>query len=202
MTDREPGNTIEADIAAGQRRRLRADALRNEDRLLRAAAEAFGRDGTNASVKEIARAAGVGIGTLYRRFPSKELLIEATYRHEVQDVCAAARELASARPAADALRAWMELFLDFMTAKQGMADALRVALTDEAERLETRAQLAAAISHLLAAAARQSLTRANVDATDVLMALGGISLITASEHRRDLGARLIDLLLHGILAAD
>jgi hypothetical protein len=96
---------------------------------------------------------------------------------------------------------WMERFLDFMATKQGMADALRVVLADENERLETRAQLAQAIDHLLAAGASQSVTRPQVDAWDVLMALGGISLITASERRSDLSARLIDLLLHGILTS-
>ena len=194
LTTGETGST------AGQGRRLRADAQRNEDRLLEAAAEAFSSHGANASVKDIARAAGVGIGTLYRRFPSKELLIEATYRHEVQDLCDAAPELAASRPPQDALRAWMELFLEFMAAKQGMADALRVVLTDETQRLATRAQLAGAIGHLLAAGVRQSVARPRADAMDVLMALGGISLITASESHPDLAARLIDLLLHGILA--
>ena len=194
MTDREAAS------AAGQRR-LRADAQRNEDRLLEAAAAAFSSDGASASVKDIARAAGVGVGTLYRRFPSKELLIEATYRHEVQDLCDAAPQLAASRPPRDALRAWMELFLEFMAAKQGMADALRVVLTDEAERLQTRAELTAAISHLLAAGAAQSAIRPQAQASDVLMALGGISLITASEGRPDLPARLIDLLLHGILTS-
>ena len=193
MTGGETGNTV------GQRRRLRADAQRNEDRLLQAAAAAFSADGANASVKDIARAAGVGIGTLYRRFPSKELLIEAIYRREVQELCDAALELSASHPPQDALRAWMERFLDFMATKHGMADALRVVLTDENKRLETRARLAQAIDHLLTAGASQSLTRPDVDARDVLMALGGISLITASERRSDLSARLIDLLLHGIL---
>ena len=160
---------------------------------------AFSTSGANASVKDIARAAGVGIGTLYRRFPSKELLIEATYRHEVQDLCDAAPQLSASHPPEEALRAWMELFLDFMAAKQGMADALRVVLTDENERLETRTRLAEAIAHLLAGAAGESLTRPQTEARDVLMALGGISLITASERRPDLATRLIDLLLHGIL---
>lgn len=183
-----------------QPRRLRADAQRNEDRLLQAAAEAFASHGASASVKDIARAAGVGIGTLYRRFPSKELLMEATYRQEVADLCDAARGLAASLPAAHALRAWMGLFLDFMAAKQGMADALRVVLTDEAERLETRAQLTAAIGHLLSAVS-QSATRPQADASDILMALGGISLITASEQRPELATRLIELLLHGILTS-
>ena len=193
--------TGETGYAVAQRRRLRADAQRNEDRLLEAAAAAFSRDGANASVKDIARAAGVGIGTLYRRFPSKELLIEATYRHEVQDLCNSAPELSTSLPPDEALRAWMELFLDFMATKHGMADALRVVLTDETERLETRARLAEAIGHLLAAGVSQSVTRPQVDAGDGLMALGGISLITASERRSDLAARLIELLLHGILTS-
>ena len=195
MAGGETGNTVE------QRRRLRADAQRNEDRLLEAAAAAFSADGASASVKDIARAAGVGIGTLYRRFPSKELLIEATYRREVQEMCDAALKLSASNPPQDALRAWMELFLDFMATKHGMADALRVVLTDENERLETRAQLARAIEHLLTAGASQSVTRPHVDAWDVLMALGGISLITASERHPDLSVRLIDLLLHGILTS-
>lgn len=185
--------------AGHQGRRLRADAQRNEDRLLEAAAAAFTAAGANAPVKDIARAAGVGVGTLYRRFPSKELLIEATYRREVEELCDAARDLAAALPPEEALREWMERFLGFMVAKQGMADALRVVLTDESERLSTRTQLAEAIDHLLAAAARRSLIRPDVDAWDVLMALGGISLITASEARSDLATRLISLLLHGVL---
>ena len=176
-----------------ERPRLRADAQRNEDRLLVAAA-AFGRDGANASVKDIAREAGVGVGTLYRRFPSKELLIEATYRNEVQRLCDAAPELAAELPPAEALRTWMVRFIDFLATKDGMADVLRVVLTDEGERLETRALLAGAIESLLTAGMRPE-----VGARDVLMALGGISLIAASEGRRDLAARLIDLLLHGVL---
>nr|WP_248297375.1 TetR/AcrR family transcriptional regulator [Streptomyces sp. S1D4-11] len=169
--------------ATRRHRPLRADAQRDEDRLLEAAAAAFARDGFNASVKDIAREAGVGVGTLYRRFPSKELLIEATYRHEVQLLCEAAPELAASLPPACALKTWMERFMDFMAAKHGMADALRVVLTDDGERLQTRANLAEAIDHLLAAGAGQGVTRAPVGAHDVLMALGGISLIADTERR-------------------
>jgi AcrR family transcriptional regulator len=187
------------DGAARQYRPLRADAQRNEDRLLKAAAAAIARDGANASVKDIARAAGVGVGTLYRRFPSKELLIEATYRNEVEFLCEAAPELAASLSPAEALRTWMERFIDFMATKHGMADALRVVLTDEGERLQTRAHLAEAIGHLLAAGMSQGVTRTQVRPQDVLMALGGISLIADTEQQPDLATRLIDLLLLGIL---
>jgi AcrR family transcriptional regulator len=182
-------------------RPLRADAQRNEDRLLEAAAEAFAREGAGASVKDIARAAGVGVGTLYRRFPSKELLIEAIYRQEVQHLCEAAQHLTARQPPVDALRTWMERFIDFMAAKQGMADALAVVLTDEGEKVHTRSLLTDAIAHLLGAAEGQSVARPGVEAQDVLMALGGISLMAASEERRDLATRLIDLLLHGVVAS-
>ncbi|MEU9241468.1 helix-turn-helix domain-containing protein [Streptomyces sp. NPDC048385] len=184
---------------ARPRRPLRADAQRNEDRLLEAAAAAFARQGAGASVKDIARAAGVGVGTLYRRFPSKELLIEAIYRQEVRRLCEAAPELTAALPPAQALRTWMERFIDFMAAKQGMAEALAVVLTDDSDKLHTRALLADAITHLLTAAEGQSAARPGVAAQDVLMALGGISLIAASEEQRALATRLIDLLLHGIV---
>lgn len=190
----------EVDGAASRPRALRADARRNEDRVLEAAAAAFAREGADASVKDIARAAGVGVGTVYRRFPSKELLIEAIYRREVQLLCDAAAELAASAPAADALRAWMGRFVEFMAAKHLMADALRVILTDDDERLQTRALLADAIGRLLAAGADQGATREQVGAYDVLMALGGISVITDTESRPELAARLIDLLLHGVLA--
>ena len=188
------------DAAVRQSRALRADAQRNEDRVLEAAAAAFARDGADASVKDIARSAGVGVGTLYRRFPSKELLIEAIYRREVRLLCDAAPGLAAALPADAALRAWMEQFIDFMAAKHAMADALRVILTDDDERLQTRAMLADAIGVLLAAGTGQGATREQVGAQDVLMALGGISVIADAERRPDLAARLIDLLLHGLLA--
>ncbi|MFD4511284.1 TetR/AcrR family transcriptional regulator [Streptomyces sp. NPDC058457] len=184
---------------ARPRRALRADAQRNEDRLLEAAAAAFARQGADASVKDIARAAGVGVGTLYRRFPSKELLIEAIYREEVQRLCEAAPDLTAVLPPAEALRTWMERFIDFMAAKHGMAEALAVVLTDDSEKLHTRTLLADAIAHLLTTAQGQSVTRPGVAAQDVLMALGGISLIAASEEQRALATRLIDLLLHGIV---
>lgn len=193
-----PGDEVDA---ARDRRPLRADAQRNEDRLLQAAAAAFAREGAGASVKDIAREAGVGVGTLYRRFPSKELLIEATYRHEVQRLCEVAPHLAATRAPAEALRTWMESFIDFMAAKQGMADALRVILTDDREKLHTRALLADAIDHLLAPAKGRSVTRPDVSAQDVLMALGGISLMASNEQQGDLATRLIDLLLHGIVTS-
>src|SRR5882757_2550775 len=119
-------------------RALRADARSNQERLLVVAAEAFAGEGTQASLKAIAQQAGVGIGTLYRRFPTREALVEAVYRNEVAHLCAAAPELLKTLPPEVALPAWMEKFIDFMATKQGMADVLRVVLLSEEDRSHTR----------------------------------------------------------------
>ncbi|GIF66533.1 TetR family transcriptional regulator [Asanoa ishikariensis] len=177
---------------------MRADARANHDRLLAVAADAFAREGTDASLKAIAREAGVGIGTLYRRFPTREALIEAVYRNEVERLCAAAPELLATAPPAVALTAWMERFVDFMAAKRGMGEALRAVLLSADDRSQTRAQLRGALATLLEAGEAEGVVRAGVDPYDVLLGLGGITLIAGAERERELASRLIDLLLHGI----
>lgn len=182
-------------------RRLRADARDNRERLLEVAAAAFAREGTQTSLKAIARAAGVGIGTLYRRFPTREALVEAVYRNEVDRLCAAAPELLGQCPPAGALRAWMERFVDFMAAKEGMADTLRAVLLSEVDRLHTRDRLRQAIGTLLDAGAAAGAVRADLAPNDVLLALGGITMIAGAEQQRKLASRLIDLLLGGVLTS-
>lgn len=170
---------------------MRADARSNHDRLLQIAADTFAREGTGASLKAIAREAGVGIGTLYRRFPTREALVEAVYRQEVERICAAAGEMSGP----GALRDWMELFVDFMAAKRGLGETLRAVLTSEDDKQQTRDQLTEAIASLLAA---DEGVRPGVDPRDVLLALGGVTLIAAEERQRDLASRLIGLLLDGV----
>jgi AcrR family transcriptional regulator len=180
-------------------RPLRADAQVNHDRLIETAAHAFARDGAEASLKAIAKGAGVGIGTLYRRFPTRELLVEATYRSEVARVCAAAPELLSSSPPATALRVWMVGFVDFLATKHGMADALKVVLaSDDGLRLQTRELLTDALATLLGAGAADRTLRADIDPTDVLMAVGGIALIAGEPSQHDQAGRLIDLLIDGL----
>jgi AcrR family transcriptional regulator len=180
-------------------RPLRADAQQNEMRLLDAAARAFARDGTAASLKEIARQAGVGIGTLYRRFPTRESLVEATYRNETAQLCAAAPELLATTPAVPALRAWMDLFVDHMVTKHGMADALRAVLLSDGDlRMRTRDLLTDALATLLGAGVAAGTVRADVATHDVLMGIGGITLIAGDPGQRDLAGRLLDLLVDGL----
>jgi len=176
---------------------MRADAQENHDRLLDIAARAFAREGTGASLKAIAREAEVGIGTVYRRFPTREALIEAVYQQEVERLCAAAPALAADSNGAEALRAWMERFVDFMATKR---ELLRPALTSEADKQQTRDQLRAAIAVLLKAGEADGTVRASIEPHDLLMSLGGITLIADAESRRPLATRLITLLLDGVLA--
>src|SRR6516164_962787 len=105
-------------------RKPRADAQRNRERILEVAKEAFTRSGADVSLDEIAKQAGVGPGTLYRHFPTRDALLEAVYRTEVEKLAAAEREFAATMPPVAALRAWMLLFVDYVAAKQIIAPAL------------------------------------------------------------------------------
>src|SRR5580700_773651 len=105
-------------------RKPRADAERNRDRVLEVAKDAFTRSGTDASLDDIAKQAGVGAGTLYRHFPSREALIEAVYRTEVEKLAAAERNFAETMPPIEALRSWMLLFVDYIATKKIIAPAL------------------------------------------------------------------------------
>src|SRR5262249_52822636 len=104
-------------------RKPRTDAQRNRERILEAAKEAFTRSGANGSLDDIAKDAGVGAGTLYRHFPTRDDLLEAVYRTEVEKLAAAERKFAEALPPVEALRAWMLLFVDYIAAKQIIAPA-------------------------------------------------------------------------------
>jgi AcrR family transcriptional regulator len=109
-------------------RPVRADARRNYDRLLEVAVHAFATDGAYVALEGIAKTAGVGIGTLYRHFPTREALVEAVYRHELTDLCDAVPGLLQSLPPDEATRAWMDRFIDYLTTKHYMAEALRAVI--------------------------------------------------------------------------
>src|SRR5271168_4390167 len=111
-------------------RKPRSDAQRNRERILEVAKEAFTRSGANTSLDDIAKEAGVGPGTLYRHFPTREELLEAVYRSEVEKLAAAERRFAETLPPIEALRAWMLLFVDYIAAKQIIAPALNALMGD------------------------------------------------------------------------
>ncbi|MBT2231754.1 TetR/AcrR family transcriptional regulator [Nonomuraea sp. NEAU-A123] len=180
-------------------RPLRADARRNRDRLLDAAVRAFSQDGPEVTLDAIAKDAGVGIGTLYRHFPTREALVEAAYRNELTRLCEAAANLLRTMPPDQATRAWMDRFVDYMTTKRGMADALRAVIASGGNPFaESRDRLVGAIGSLLAAGAATGATRADVEPEDVLSSLGGVALVAAEHGQRDRTGRMLNLLMDGL----
>jgi AcrR family transcriptional regulator len=180
-------------------RPLRADAQRNYDKLLSAATAAFAEEGEDVALESIAARAGVGVGTLYRHFPSREVLVAAAYRNEVDALCAAAADLAGSLPADQALRAWGERFADYIATKRAMGDALRQAAgSDSPLFAETRARILAALRLLLEAGAASGTLRADVDPTDVMRVISGIwYLPDGPEWRADV-LRMLDLVIDGL----
>jgi AcrR family transcriptional regulator len=177
-------------------RPLRADAQRNRERLLEAAAGELGRKGADASLEEVARQAGVAIGTLYRHFPTREALFIAVHKAEMTRVAGYTDELLDAHEPLDALRVWMGRFTSFMSAKHGMADAFRMVLASgENPFIGMRGIMLDALAKLVAACG--SRLRQDVSGFDILTALNGISLATTDAAQTD---RLIDLVLSGLRA--
>ena len=180
-------------------RSLRADAQRNRDKLLAAAAEAFAKDGEDVALETIAGRARVGIGTLYRHFPSREALVAAAYRNEVDALCAAAADLLVSLPADQALRAWTERFAEYIATKRAVGDALRSAAgSDSPLFAETRERIREALRLLLEAGAASGSLRADVDPKDVMRVINGIwYLPDGPEWRADVG-RMLDLVIDGL----
>lgn len=190
----EPKDTPPKEI-----RRLRADARRNHDRLIEIAAQAFAGHGTNASLEDIARQANVGIGTLYRHFPSREHLVEAVYRHEVEALCDAAEELSAKLSPDQALEEWMHRFVGYIATKRGMADSLRILLNSNSKLFaDSNGKVPVALSGLIAQAATAGSIRTDVDSTDVLHALSSTYSMPNSPEWRDRSRRLVGLLMDGL----
>ncbi len=176
----------------------RADARRNRERLLEVATAAFAASEGQVPLESIARDAGVGIGTLYRHFPTREALVEAVYRTELAEVSASAAELLGCHPPAEALRRWMDRYAEFVAAKKGMAESLRVIADSGAiEPNETRESIVAAVSSLLQAGAADGSLRSDVRADDVVVSLLGLLFASSS---REQSSRVLDLLMNGLTA--
>jgi AcrR family transcriptional regulator len=179
-------------------RTLRADAQRNRDRLLEVAARAFAA-GDDPTLEGVAREAGVGIGTLYRHFPTREALVEAAYRNELARLCDAAAEFLATSAPDQALRLWMDRFVDYMTTKRGMKDALRAVVASGGNPFaHSRDRMVEALGLLLRAGAEAGTLRADAEATDVLAGLSGVSLAAGEPAQRAQAGRLLDLLVDGL----
>ena len=180
-------------------RPLRADAQRNRDKILSAAVRVFAEEGLEAHMERIAKEAGVGSGTLYRNFPTREVLIEAAYRNELVRLCDAAPELLATLAPREALRAWTGRFIDYATAKFGMADALRALVESGVNPYaQSHEMMMAALTSLLAAGVEAGTIRSDVGATDMFAALTGIALTSGKPEQREQAERLLDLTLDGL----
>lgn len=179
------------------RRPMRADARRNYERLLTAAKSAFLEHGADASLEDIARRAEVGIGTLYRHFPTRQALQEAVYRDEVEAIAAKAYELRETLPPGDALAAWMRSFATYIAGKRGLMQTLKSVLDLDSE-LFTRChtEIRAAADAVLSAAQEAGTARRDVTPADLLKLVSALSL--ATEHSPDDTERLLSFLLDGL----
>ncbi|NIY62992.1 TetR/AcrR family transcriptional regulator [Streptomyces malaysiensis] len=182
-------------------RPLRADAQRNREKILSAAVRIFAEEGLNAHLERIAKEAGVGTGTLYRNFPTRELLIEAAYRNELARLCDAAPELLATLPPREAMRVWLGRFMDYANAKLGMADALRgVVASGVNPYAQSHGMIQDALSLLMDAAVTAGVIRSDISATDMFAALTGIALASGKPEQREQADRLLDLTLDGLSA--
>ncbi len=159
----------------------RADAARNYDKLIAAAREAFTDDGADASLEGIARRAGVGIGTLYRNFPTRQALLEAVYLEEVEAICRAPEGLGDLDPW-EALATWLRNFAGYVTTKYALAGELMSYFDGDATMfMQCRTSILAAATPLLEAAQRAGEVRPDVEAADVMRMVGGIATIPNAE---------------------
>lgn len=187
--DRENGPT---------RRRVRADAARNEDALLEAAKEVFTESGVDATVREIAARAGVGMGTLYRRFPKRSDLIAAVFRREVDSCAAEAPALAAAHRPGEALARWLRRYAAFLGTKKGLAAALHSGdPAFDALPAYFRSRFEPALAALLVAAAAADEARDDVEPYDLLRAIGNLAVASGDDGAAHV-ARMLDLLIDGL----
>jgi AcrR family transcriptional regulator len=179
-------------------RKRRADAQRNRERILEIAKDAFTRSGVNISLDDVAKQAGIGAGTLYRHFPTRDALLEAVYRTEVGKLAAAQKEFAKALPPVEALRAWMLLFVDYIAAKQIIAPALNTIVGGPSKLFDaTGLQIKGAIHALVERAIESGDIRPDLDPLDLLRALVGVSNVASGPDWAQSARRLVQILIIG-----
>jgi AcrR family transcriptional regulator len=192
-------HSTDTDPTALIQRPMRADARRNYEKLIAAGRAAFTEADTQASLEDIARRAGVGIGTLYRHFPTRQNLIEAVYVDEVEALSRSAQDMAG-MPPWDALVGWLHRFVGYVGTKQALVDELFAHGHDSTDVFATcRAALYAAGEPLLERAQQADAVRTDVDIGDVLYLVGGIAKLSTLDHEQV--QRLLDVALDGLRQA-
>jgi AcrR family transcriptional regulator len=179
-------------------RKPRADAQRNRERILSIAKQAFTQYGVNVSLDDVARQAAVGAGTLYRHFPTRDSLLEAVYRTEVERLALAEKQLTETLPPIEALRAWMLLFVDYIAAKQIIAPALNTMVGKPSKLFDASGTLIkTAINGLVSRAIKSGAIRADLDPLDLLRALVGVSNVASMPDWSQSAKRLVQILIAG-----
>lgn len=180
-------------------RRPRADGERNRTRLIAAAKRACAEKGAAVSLEHIAREADVSIATLYRHFPTRDELIAAVYQQEVDMLIEAASQLMAKREPATALREWLMLFVDFLDAKHGMAEAMDT-LIGGPESLYSRTphRLDVPIKTIVAAGVASGVFRDDIEPHDLLRAIAGVAHVRPGKNWKLSAVRMVDLLLKGM----
>lgn len=179
-------------------RKPRADAQRNRERILEVARLAFRRHGAEASLDDIARQAGIGPGTLYRHFPTRDALIEAVYRSEVEKLTAAGRRFADTKSPLDALRDWMLLFIDHVADKRLIIPAMDTVAGGSLRLIEgTRGLIQGAFLELIQRAMESGDLRSETDPQDLMRALIGVFHTTALPGWEASARRIVDILING-----
>jgi AcrR family transcriptional regulator len=185
--------------AATMVRKPRADAIRNRERVLEAAKVVFSAGGPEASLEAVARRAGVGIGTLYRHFPTREALFEAVYRREVQQLGELAEALKNEADSVDALRRWLRSNVEFVATKKGMSAALALAVQSSSELTAfSFDRLTKAVGALLDRAVAAGEIRADISAEDLLRALVGMCYLHDQPGWQKSVVRLLDVFVDGL----
>ena len=179
-------------------RKQRSDARQNRERILVVAKEAFAKSGANASLDDIAKQAGVGPGTLYRHFPSREELLKAVYQAAAEKLAVAATVFAETLPPIQAVRAWMILFVEYIADKQIIAPALNGLIDDPHKVYEASyGQIWAAVRGLVKRAVKNGDIREDLDAIDLLRALVGVASGGARPDWQQSALKLVDILILG-----
>jgi AcrR family transcriptional regulator len=182
---------------ASAERKPRADGLRNRERLIEAATHVFG--GTHASLEAVAREAGVGIGTLYRHFPTREALFEAVYRHEVDHLGDLAEELAGEHPPVEALRRWLHANVQLTATKKGMVQALQLAAAGSSElRAYSFQRLTRALGLLLDRGVASGELRGDITAEDILRTVFATFYADPSRDWQASALRIVDVFVDGL----
>jgi AcrR family transcriptional regulator len=184
---------------AVKKRKPRADAIRNRERVLEAAKEVFSQGGPEASLEAVARRAGVGIGTLYRHFPTREALYEAVYRREVEQLVELRKHLQAETVPVEALRLWIGAGVEFMATKKGMAAALAMAAASSSELAAySLDQLSRALGELLQRAVSAGEIRADIDPEDLLRTLVGMCYAHDRPGWQAKVLRLVNVFIDGL----